>query len=307
MDYRKANRAFLYSVLSTLCLTFLYAMWTLRGGGEMPIVLNNIVSEMVVVIPMVSMVLYHGDRLLVVIPLKRIKISSALLVVLYTLLLYPLVTFVNSLSLLFVDNAALEIADQLVGEPMWLMILSMGVFGPFMEEIVFRGILLQSYQRSGRIIGSIILSSVLFGAFHMNFNQFAYGAVMGVMFALLVEATGSVAASFIAHAAFNTAETILMYTSFDAITEATDLLEEYDLQNEILMSIGVYFILAIIGTAIAMCVVYKISEIEGRKEFFSRIPQCKKQGYRLVTAPLFVAMVLSLAYMIAIAVISAMF
>jgi len=298
MDYRRANRAYLYTVLTTLAFFVLYAVWVVGGGAQMPLTINNLLSESVLLLPVLAVVLYSGDRLSVVIPLRKIKISSVLLTILYTALLYPLVTFINSISMLFVDNAVLEISDQILSMPMWTMVFFVGIFGPFVEEIVFRGVLLQSYQRSGRIIASIFLSSLLFGLAHMNFNQLAYGTVMGIAFALLVEATGSVLTSFICHMSFNTAEVLFMFAQKDALMDASSMLESGELGDNLPFVIGIYFILALIGTVIALCVAVKISDVEGRKEFFVNIPKCPKQGYKLITAPLIIGVVIVVLYML---------
>ena len=239
MDYRRANRAYLYMIISTLALVLILTAWTFNTGRELPILANNLLSELVVLVPAIATILYSGDRLRVVIPFKRIRISSALLTVLYVLLLFPLVTFINSVSMLFVDNTIVGLSEQILSMPMWQMFLSIGIFGPFVEEIVFRGFFLQSYQRTGRIIGSMILSSVLFGMMHMNFNQFAYGAAMGLMLSLLVEATGSVLSSFIAHATFNSIEVVLMYATSDLMEESEALISGLEGSNQILLSIGI--------------------------------------------------------------------
>ena len=44
--------------------------------------------------------------------------------------------------------------------------------------------------------------------------------------------------------------------------------------------------------------VIKISDIERRKEFFTTIPKGPKQGYKLITVPLIIAIVLAMTYMI---------
>ena len=265
MDYKRANRAYLYMILSTLALIILLTAWVFSTGSEFSILANNVLSELVILIPAIATILYCGDRLRVVIPFKRIKISSALLTVLYVVMLFPLVTFINSVSMLFVDNTVVGLSDQILGMPMWQMFLSIGIFGPFVEEVVFRGVFLQSYQRTGMIIASMILSSILFGLMHMNFNQFAYGAVMGLMLALLVEATGSVLTSFIAHATFNSIEVILMYATSDLIDSAENMLTELEETNQILLTIGIYFVAAVIFTTLAFCIVVKISDIERQK------------------------------------------
>ncbi len=300
MDYKKANRAYLYAIISTMALTVLYAVWVNFRGGSLNIIANNILSEMVVLIPVLAVVLFHGEKLGNVIIFKRIRIKSVLLTLLYVLLVYPLITFVNSISMLFVDNTVLEIADEILSLPAWQVLISIGIFGPFVEEVVFRGVLLQSYQRTGRIMGSIILSALLFGLIHLNFNQFAYGAVMGVMLALLVEATGSVWSSLIAHGIFNSIEVIAMFASRDAVSEASQYIDGFVSGDRKWISIGLYFIAAVIITPLALCVVYKISEVEGRKAFFAAIPKCRKQGYKLITFPLILAVFISLAYMIII-------
>ena len=303
MDYKKAGRAFLYMILATICFTMLYTVWMIGTMTAMPVMLNNFLSEMMIFIPALAMVFFHGDKISVLVPFKKIRIPSALLIPLYVLLLFPLVVFINSLSMLFVDNTVVEMADQILELPLWQMVLSIGIFGPFIEEFVFRGVLLQSFQRTGRIVGSIVLSSILFGMMHLNINQFAYGAAMGIMFALLVEATGSVLSSFLAHALFNTAEVLLMYMEKDVLTQAQEYMDSMELKNTILISVGVYFVLAVIGTALALCVLVKIASLEKRQEFFAGIPKSKKQGYKLLSVPLIIAIVISLAYMIGMEII----
>ncbi len=299
MDYRRANRAYLYMILSTLALSFMISYYILITGLEVSIFMNNFLSELIVLLPTVAVVLYSGDKLSSVIPFKIIKLKSIFLTVLYLMALFPLVSFVNYASMFFVENMVDSISNQVIDMPMGLMILSMGVIGPFVEEVVFRGIILHSYERSGRIIGSIVLSSILFGMMHLNFNQFAYGTVMGIMFCLLVEATGSVFTSFLAHGVFNTIEVIIMYASTTTIDEAETAIEEYATSNEgMLMLLGLYFVFAVIFTIVALFLLSKIADIEGRKDYVRSIPMYPRQGYKLITFPLIVAAVISFAFMI---------
>ncbi len=302
MDYRRANRAFMYMILSTIGLVIILSLWYMNGGNELSILANNVLSEGVVLLPAIAAVLYAGEKLSVLIPIHKIKISSALLTVLYVLTLFPLVAFVNSISMIFVDNTVSAITGEVLSMPMWSMVLAIGIVGPFVEEIVFRGIILQSYKRTGRIVASVILSSVLFGMMHLNFNQFAYGAVMGVMLALLVEATGSVLTSFLAHATFNTLEVFMMYAGGDALENAGGAASDYlDMFGGALSAIiynAYLFVMAVIFTVLAVLIVKKIAKNEGRKEYFDNIPKCKKQGYKLITLPLILAMIISFGYMV---------
>ena len=306
MDYKRANRAYLYMILSTYGLIVAVTLWYSIGGREINVLLNNAFSEIVVILPAIAAVLYSGEKLSVLVPLHKIKLSSFFLTIVYVFALFPLVAFVNTISMFFVENTVNELSGDILKMPMWLMILSIGIMGPFIEEFVFRGVLLQTYQRTGRIVGSIVLSSIMFGMMHMNFNQFGYGAVMGVMFALLVEATGSVLSSFIAHACFNTIEVVMMFTTDDFLGSASEIAEGYMGEfGDIITPLEVVylFVLAVIFGFVAILIVRKITQIEGRKEFFDNIPHCRKQGYKLITVPAIVAMVLCVAYMILFAIL----
>ena len=136
MNYKSANRGFLYITITSIVIQFLMSYWILYVS-PIPIILNNAISEFAMFLPMIAVVLFHGENVSDFIPFKRIRIPSVLLTILYVFLLYPLVTLVNSISMLFVDNTVSGISDQIISMPMAPILFSIGIFGPFMEEIVF--------------------------------------------------------------------------------------------------------------------------------------------------------------------------
>lgn len=299
MDYRRANRAFLYMILASISFVAIYTAWYTRTGRDISVVLNNFLSEAIVLLPALAVVLFSGDSLKSVIPLRRIKVSSVALTVVYAILLFPIATFASSLSMLFVENRIEGMADQIVSMPMWQILLSVGVFGPFVEEIIFRGIMLNSYQRTGRIVASIVLSSLLFGIVHMNFSQFTYGFILGIMLALLFEATGSVLTSFIAHGVFNSIEVIMMFTTRDYLGDELETITRLEADASTLSMIGIYFVVGVICTAIALCIIYKMADLEGRQAFIDSILKRKVKS-RIVSLPLVIAIVIAIAFMIGI-------
>lgn len=303
MDYKRANRVFLYMILATIAFTVTYTAWVIFTGKSLNMIMNNFLSEMVVLAPAMLALLVSGDSPKAVIPLKKIRAGSAGLCVIYAVLLLPLATFASSISMLFVENFVGSMVDEILIMPEWQMLLSIGIFGPFVEEILFRGILLSSYQRTGRIVGSIVLSSLLFGIVHMNFSQFTYGVLMGIMLALLVEATGSVLASFIAHGVFNSIEVIMMYSSKDILGGAGETMTRLQADNMTFVMIGIYFIVAVICTAINFCILYKISDMEARLPFMGSILQRKIKA-KLVTVPLVIAIVLAVLVMAFVELVS---
>ena len=98
-------------------------------------------------------------------------------------------------------------------------------------------------------------------------------------------------------------EVVLMYMEKDVLSQAQEYMDGMEFKNIILISVGVYFVLAVIGTALALCLLVKISSMEKRQEFFVNIPKSKKQGYKLLSVPLIIAIVISLAYMIGMEII----
>ncbi len=87
--------------------------------------------------------------------------------------------------------------------PLWLGILLYGVVSPLAEEIVFRGIL---YNRMKKFFGlplCVVLTALLFGAFHANLPQFLYGTCMGLLIALCYEKEECFAAPVLFHMAAN--------------------------------------------------------------------------------------------------------
>ena len=93
------------------------------------------------------------------------------------------------------------------------------------------------------------------------------------------------------------AAVIMMFTSNNTLDEATEYLDDMGTVWEFgyMVYLGVA---AIIFTVLAFFIVRMISANEGRKEFFVNIPRCRKQGYKLITIPLVIAMAISLIYMV---------
>lgn len=250
----------------------------------------------------------------------KVRISSFLMIALCTFLVMPLVVVLNALSMLFADNVMESLQGDIVDTPFPVMLLMIGIVGPFCEEFVFRGVIYRSYRRNewdqnngcytnGRRRGfrAVLLSAFLFGLMHMNFNQMIYAFAMGIFLALLVEAAGSLWASVFCHMFFNSVEVVLMYvsnrlsdniygqTAGGAATELT--------VQELLAALSVYLIIAAVTTPIAGCIVVWIAKNEGRQQDFSALffgnkrqnlsrQQNAQEPHYLLSVPLIVAIVL---------------
>lgn len=250
---------------------------------------------------------------------RCLKFTTLLMIMLCTFLLMPLVTVLNALSLFFTDNAVASMQGDILGVSFPVMLFMIGIFGPFCEEFVFRGILYGSYvnhsatrqstdgagatrRRAG--IAPILLSALLFGLMHMNFNQALYAFAIGIFFALLVEAAGSLWASVFCHMVFNSIQVMMMYLSravlgsgyVEAVSGAAQTLTN----AQIMAALSVYLIIASVTTPIAVCCIVWIAKNEGRQGAFRALFHCAKAETPqepLFTTPLIVAVVVCLGYM----------
>ncbi|HEY1801137.1 MAG TPA: type II CAAX endopeptidase family protein [Terriglobales bacterium] len=93
-------------------------------------------------------------------------------------------------------------------------------FGPFMEEILFRGFLYPVLARRIGMIASIVLTGVAFGLVHGLQLSFAWGpvlmiSVVGIVLTTVRAVKRSVAASMIVHIAYNFTLTVLTFVGTD--------------------------------------------------------------------------------------------
>lgn len=297
MNSKKANRLF----LSVVLLHFVLIAVLIAGGQffSLDIVGNLLVSQLVILVPALFCLLFGkvkvkaGD-----LGFRKIKVSTVFLVALYTFLCMPLVTVVNAISMLFVDNTVAALSSEILVVPFSVALFMMAVFGPFSEEFVFRGIVFNSYKKEGNALGAILLSALAFGFMHMNFNQAGYAFVIGIALAFVMIATGSIWAPMITHFVINAQSVCMMYiTEFfmpgSFAAESAALTKE-----ELLMTIGVYSMVAAVTTIMAICLLIFIAEREGHKEELRNLFVKPEGARRRITPSLVVALVIAFLYML---------
>ena len=74
---------------------------------------------------------------------------------------------------------------------------------PVVEEILFRGIVLRSIRKFAPAWGAILISSVLFGVYHLNIIQAAYATLMGIAAGILYEKKRNLLFPILVHFANN--------------------------------------------------------------------------------------------------------
>lgn len=87
-----------------------------------------------------------------------------------------------------------------------------GIITPLAEEVVFRGIVYNELKRAYKLPVAMLVSALLFGFYHMNPVQGAYGFVMGFLMAWLYEYFGSFFWPVLVHMLANSLAYVLRYT-----------------------------------------------------------------------------------------------
>jgi len=297
MNSKKANRLF----LSVVLLHFVLVAVLIASSQffSLGILENLLVSQMIILLPAIISILGKKDKIsLRDLGFRKMRISTVFLVILYMLLCMPLVTVVNAISMLFVDNTVVAMSGEMLELPFIVMFLMVAVVGPFSEEFVFRGVLFNSYRKEGNTLGAILLSALTFGFMHMNFNQAGYAIVIGVAMAFLMVATGSLWAPVLMHILINGQSVCTMFLaefllpgSYQA--EAAALGKE-----ELLVTIGIYSVIAAITTVLAICLLIYISDREGHKEALANLLKKPENARCRITPSLIVALLITFGYMV---------
>lgn len=262
MDQRKAGGLFLAQILLSIGVS----LWLSFGnpGFALEIIPNLVFSQLLLLIPALLALFVFHEKPTGVICFRPIKITTCLWIFLFTFLMTPLIVTVNAFSMMFSDNTVMSISDELLREPYIIMVLIMGIAGPFCEEFVFRGVIFGSFRKSGRVAASIVVQALLFGLMHLNFNQFCYAFVIGIALGVLVEVTGSIWSGFVMHAAINASNVTLMYVSESVLNSLGASQDTGGYTQDMMAAVMcVYMVIALVTTSIAVCVLVAIAHNEG--------------------------------------------
>ena len=107
------------------------------------------------------------------------------------------------LSLLFKsDTSSTMLLDGVFGDSPAMFLFLAVVCAPFVEEMLFRKVLIDRIRKYGNV-AAILISGIMFGLFHGNFTQFFYASFLGCMFAFIYIRTGKIQYTIALHMAIN--------------------------------------------------------------------------------------------------------
>lgn len=252
---------------------------------------NILYSQGLIIIPVILFFIITRQNLIQFIRLRKINGLSVLLLIVLTYCITPLMVLINLISQLFVEQYTGElIADSISNFGLIISGLLFALTPALVEEITYRGVFYQA-ARGKRPIRAMIVSGLLFGAMHMNINQILYACVMGIMFALVIEATGSLVSTMIMHFVFNFNSVFLswlmskvMGSEFyqEAMEAAGDTAAMETASNEsnvvsIIMAIVMYAAMTVVGLVVGYFVLRGIAKLNHKDEHLVSLIHRKKQ------------------------------
>lgn len=279
---------------------------------------SYVFGQLSIIIPMAVYVLVTKGDAVRTIPFHKIKVENALILVLFAYMCLPVVSFINAVSMLFTTNYVAGSIDSLQNNWFVVNVIMIALMPAIFEELAFRGMLFNGLKKNG-IFAAIIISGCAFGVYHMNINQFMYAAIMGIVFAFINEASGSILGSMIIHFVFNL-NTVIAIELMKLAPRLTKLLnadEKAELKEQLssaaktdLMSLTssqkitmvcVYGVLAIIFTFLNIKIFKWYAKRCGKEEHIKEIIREKAKGFKLAKNDGVISLALIFAFIICIA------
>ena len=279
---KRVNETFLVTVAAAVVGSFIVGIIAGMVGGDELIML--LISQLTFFAPTAFYLWENKFNLKETIRLKPVKVSTVCMLVGFMYSIMPAATFVNAVSLKFttntIDTTITGIAEKY---PLIIGVLVVAVMPSILEESVYRGVFFNEYRKlhPGK---AVVLSGLLFGLAHMNFNQFVYAFLLGMVFAVVVEVTDSIVSSMVLHFVMNGTSMISVYAQVMAEEAGMTVLEtEQNTQEVIDTYIQNGWIPAIAGLVIGYLILKIIAQNEGREGSLKTLFIKEKQGdYREV-------------------------
>lgn len=304
------NQLFMITVIGYVILGLL--IYVLSSEIKISETIMMLLSQIALITPSVIYVIANKVSLKELLRFKKIKVTSFIILFFFSFAITPLMSLINSISLLISDNHIQNIVGQMATQiPFFVTLIVVAVIPAICEESIYRGVFFNGYRGAGTM-KAILMSGFLFGLFHMNLNQFSYAFCMGIIFAFIIEATDSIVASMFVHFVINGSQMVLLYIKplliesikkmgdQPGLEKITGSLESTELSREMIVnSLPILIGNAVLYTAVAMLLFYLLCSQYKRwdhiKSLFRRGERKEVQEKtKIVTIPLIIGILICL-------------
>ncbi|WP_082676812.1 type II CAAX endopeptidase family protein [Peptoniphilus phoceensis] len=198
--YKKKN----LNVMSVNSLTLVLAIIFLTIGfniQERFSFWGTFITETLIVLLPALLISSTGD-VKEVLKIKKVSFKSLGKTIILVVLIYPVILLLNGvfLSLLsnFIEYKNFPMEIMLQNVPILNYLIFMCLVPAICEEVFFRGTLTNAYNVYGERF-AIVVSALVFALFHFDIQNFIAPFLLGLLFASLIEYTGSIIPAIVAH------------------------------------------------------------------------------------------------------------
>ncbi len=161
----------------------------------------------------VEYIYYRNDFVLKEYEQIKKPLNIVLLIVFGALLAHGLsilVTFLNIDGLL---GSYSDVENEIYGTNAIFVIIRVVILTPLVEELIFRGLTFNRLKNYTNFWAAALISSALFGLYHMNLAQGFYAFLYGIVMCLIYDVFRNLWATILLHFAGNTLSIILSYAN----------------------------------------------------------------------------------------------
>lgn len=240
------------------------------------------VSQLIFLLPVLIYLALGKGEMLGELQIRWLGVSEVLMVLLLGVLLLPVVTWINLISMLFVTNYVSSAFSEVQTASLGMNFIYMALLPALSEEFMFRGVFFHGYRRAG-ILKAALCSGLCFGLIHLNLNQFCYAFIVGTIMALVVEATGSLFSSMLVHMVINSSSVLALELAsrielsteltqeLPQMTEEMEAMAQFISRGAMAMSYVFYTILAAGFGTLAFLVIRWLAGHSGRWEHMKQV------------------------------------
>lgn len=192
------------NVMSVNTLTLILAIIFLTIGFNIQEKFNflgTFITEVFIIL-LPAILISSTGSLKEVLKIKKTSFEVILKTIIIVILSYPIILLMNGIFLSLLSNFI-----EYKNFPMEIMLQNVSIFNYLIfmclvpaicEEIFFRGTLVNAYNVYGEKF-AIVVSALVFALFHFDIQNFIAPFLLGLLFATVIEYTGSILPSIVAH------------------------------------------------------------------------------------------------------------
>lgn len=150
-------------------------------------------------------------------PERKNSTGTVVLGVLFVLGCGAVISILQNLvfSFLPINDVSWEQTEEALSSmSLGVQIISTVILAPIVEELMFRGMILNRLMSKFPKWAAVLVSAIAFGALHMNWTQGIFAGLVGIVFAMVYVKTRSLWLCIFAHAANNLWATLLSFVEW---------------------------------------------------------------------------------------------